>query len=101
MTKPRTQGDVRSESIRKNNIFAVGSPPDAKSGTPDAAANTVDQTRLKPCRGRPFGLQAELESESKVAADVRALPFPDPRFDAVISIHVLYTRSNSNAEGTR
>jgi hypothetical protein len=27
--------------------------------------NTVGENRLKPCRGRPFGLQAELESERK------------------------------------
>jgi hypothetical protein len=27
--------------------------------------NTADQTRLKPCRGQPFGLKAELKSERK------------------------------------
>ena len=35
---------------------------DAKTGT---AGNTLDENRRKPCRGRPFGLQAELKSESK------------------------------------
>jgi hypothetical protein len=33
----------------------VACPPDAKIGT---AGNTPDENRRKPCRGRPFGLQA-------------------------------------------
>ena len=47
----------------KQYVFpGVAYPPDAKTGS---AGNTVDQNRLKPCRGRPFGLHAELKSESK------------------------------------
>jgi hypothetical protein len=36
---------------------------------PGAAGNTVNQNRLKPCRGRPFGLYGELESESQNDVD--------------------------------
>jgi hypothetical protein len=32
---------------------------------PGAAGNTVNQSRLKPCRRRPFGLSGELQSESQ------------------------------------
>jgi len=38
-------------------------PARCESGPPGAAGNVVDQNRLKPCRGRPFGLYGELESE--------------------------------------
>jgi hypothetical protein len=32
---------------------------------PGAPGNTVDQTRLKPCRPRPFGLHRELDRRVK------------------------------------
>ncbi len=36
-------------------------PTRCESGPPGAAGNTVEQNRLKPCKGRPFGLCGELE----------------------------------------
>jgi hypothetical protein len=62
-----TLGEGRSVCITIQNKmhFRAWLPTRSKTGTPGAAGNTVDQNRLKPCRGRPFGLQAELESESK------------------------------------
>jgi hypothetical protein len=57
-----TLGEGRSVCRTQDAFPAVACPPDAKTG---AAGNTVDQNRLKLYRARPFGLQAELESESK------------------------------------
>src|SRR5208282_2121155 len=36
-------------------ISGRGVPIRCENGTPRVAGNTVDQNRLKPCRGRPFG----------------------------------------------
>ena len=59
--------EQREECLRnhsENGPFpGVGCAPDAKPAPPGAAGSIVDQTRLKPCWKRPFGLHNELEPE--------------------------------------
>src|SRR5271167_4300515 len=50
------EGEVSAESIGKTAFLGVAWPRDAKPIPSGAAGNTVDQNRLKPCRGKPFGL---------------------------------------------
>ncbi len=67
------EGNVSAESSEKMISTAVADPPDVKPAPPRTTGNTADQNRLKPCRGRPFGLQSELESESKKEIPVESL----------------------------
>jgi len=63
------KGKCLRESITKRHFWALRWLQDAKLGPPGAAGNTVDPNRANranPGRGRPFGLQGELISESKM-----------------------------------
>jgi hypothetical protein len=50
---------------RESRIFSCGEPADAKPASPRTTGNTADQTRLKPCRRKPFDVWKELELESQ------------------------------------
>jgi len=64
---------VSAESSEKMISTAVADPLHVKPAPPRTTGNTADQNRLKPCRGHPFGLQSELESESKKEIPVESL----------------------------
>ena len=64
MTLGRREKCLRKRS-GKGSFTGVGCAPDAKPAPPGAAGSVVDQTRLKPCRKRPFRLHNELEPELK------------------------------------
>ena len=66
----RTGSNCCWENFQQGQAFpGVACPPDATPTPPGAAQGTVDQNRLKPCRGRPLDLYGELESESQNDVD--------------------------------
>ncbi len=72
---------VSGEPLGKGAFPDVACPGDPESDRPPpgAAGNTVEtKTGLKPYRREPFGLQGELESESKreILVDCRARVMP-------------------------
>ena len=64
MTAPGTQGEVSPESMGKTASSAVGSPR-LETRLSRITGNHAEQSRLKPCRGKPFHLWKELKFESQ------------------------------------
>lgn len=61
----RAVGELSVESIGKRRFLGIALSRDVKAVPPDAAGSAADQTRTKHCRGRPFGLEGELKSDSR------------------------------------
>ncbi len=70
--RPEFTNELAQIKVLRNHgsFTGVGRAPDAKPAPPGAAGSIVDQTRLKPCWKRPFGLHNELEPEVKMEIPV-------------------------------
>ena len=59
-----TEQDINALAGERN-IFSRREPARRETGSPCTIGNTADQTRLKPCKGKPFDLSNELELENQ------------------------------------
>jgi hypothetical protein len=65
MTTPGMQGEVSPESMRETGLQPSKARPTRNRPLPQLLGDTAEQSRLKPCRGKPFELPNELELESQ------------------------------------
>ena len=65
MTTPGMQGEVSPESMEKMHHQPSEARPTRNPPLPQLLGNTAEQSRLKPCTGKPFELSNELEFESQ------------------------------------
>jgi hypothetical protein len=65
MTTPGMQGEVSPESMGKMHHQPSEARPARNPPLPQLLGNTAEQSRLKPCTGKPFELSNELEYESQ------------------------------------
>jgi hypothetical protein len=49
-------GEVSADAPRKRVFRGVACSPEAKPASSGTAGHTVEQCRLKPCKGKPFDL---------------------------------------------
>jgi hypothetical protein len=65
MTTPGMQGEVSPESMGKTRLQPSKARWTRNRPLPQLRGNTAEQSRLKPCTGKPFELSNELELESQ------------------------------------
>ncbi len=65
MTTPGMQGEVSPESMGKMHHQPSEARPTRNPPLPQLLGNTAEQSRLKPCTGKPFELSNELGLESQ------------------------------------
>jgi len=65
MTTPGMQGEVSPESMGKTHHQPSEARPTRNRPLPQLLGNTAEQSRLKPCTGKPFELPNKLELESQ------------------------------------
>ncbi len=64
MMAPGTQEEVSPESMGKMHRQPSEARPTRNPPLPQLLGNTAEQSRLKPCTGKPFELPRESELES-------------------------------------
>ena len=79
MTTPGMQGEVSPESMGKMHRQPSEARPTRNPPLPQLLGNTAEQSRLKPCTGKPFELSNELELESQKGnpGSIAAMGAPD------------------------
>ena len=75
MTTPGMQGEVSPESMGKMHHQPSAARPTRNRPLPQLLGNTAEQSRLKPCTGKPFELSNQLELKVKKEIPVQDVTF--------------------------